>query len=59
MVRTVGVEEELLLFDPATREVAAAAPALLKELREHGAGRRPPRAWCTAMACSGAAPAVR
>lgn len=44
MVRTVGVEEELLLLDPATREVVAAAPALLKEFREHGAGRRPPRA---------------
>lgn len=44
MVRTVGVEEELLLFDPTTREVAAAAPALLKVFREHGAGRRPPRA---------------
>ncbi|MDF1603161.1 glutamate--cysteine ligase [Nocardioides sp. YIM 152315] len=43
-VRTVGVEEELLLFDPATREVAAAAPAVLKEFREHGRGRRPPRA---------------
>ncbi|MBA2952399.1 YbdK family carboxylate-amine ligase [Nocardioides sp. MAH-18] len=43
MVRTVGVEEELLLLDPTTREVVAAAPALLKEFREHGAGRRPPR----------------
>lgn len=44
MVRTVGVEEELLLFDPDSREVAAAAPALLKQFREHGAGRRPPQA---------------
>lgn len=44
MVRTVGVEEELLLFDPDSREVVPAAPAVLKEFREHGAGRRPPRA---------------
>src|SRR6478736_6122667 len=44
MVRTVGVEEELLLFDPGSWEVVAAAPAVLKEFREHGAGRRPPRA---------------
>ncbi|MFC7497452.1 MULTISPECIES: carboxylate-amine ligase [unclassified Nocardioides] len=43
-VRTVGVEEELLLFDPTTREVVAAAPAVLKEFREHGHGRQPPRA---------------
>lgn len=42
--RTVGVEEELLLFDPATREVEAAAPAVLKQFREHGHGRRRPRA---------------
>jgi glutamate---cysteine ligase / carboxylate-amine ligase len=44
MARTVGVEEELLLFDPATREVAAAAPSVLKEFREHGHGRQLPRA---------------
>ncbi|GAA4720615.1 glutamate--cysteine ligase [Nocardioides conyzicola] len=44
MTRTVGVEEELLLFDPATREVAAAAPSVLKEFREHGHGRQVPRA---------------
>src|SRR6478735_1095181 len=43
MVRPVGVEEELVLLDPASREVVAAAPAVLKEFREHGAGRRPPR----------------
>lgn len=42
--RTVGVEEELLLFDPATREVEAAAPAVLKQFHEHGHGRHPPRA---------------
>lgn len=39
-VRTIGVEEELFLFDPTSREVAAAAPALLKEFHEHGDGRR-------------------
>src|SRR3954447_12534915 len=44
MVRPVGVEEELVLLDPASREVVAAAPAVLKQFREHGAGRRPPRA---------------
>src|SRR6188472_3153933 len=44
MVRPVGVEEELVLLDPASREVVAAAPAVLKKFREHGAGRRPPRA---------------
>src|SRR6478752_6614612 len=44
MTRTVGVEEELLLFDPTTREVVAAAPSVLKEFREHGHGRQVPRA---------------
>jgi carboxylate-amine ligase len=44
MARTVGVEEELLLFDPATREVVAAAPSVLKQFREHGHGRQLPRA---------------
>ncbi|WP_028644576.1 carboxylate-amine ligase [Nocardioides sp. URHA0020] len=39
MVRTVGLEEELLLFDPDTREVAAAAPQVMKQFREHGRGR--------------------
>lgn len=39
MVRTLGVEEELLLVDPETREVVAAAPRVLKEFREHGRGR--------------------
>lgn len=33
-----------MLFDPATREVRAAAPAVLKQFHEHGRGRRPPRA---------------
>ncbi|KQW44052.1 carboxylate--amine ligase [Nocardioides sp. Root1257] len=40
-VRTVGVEEELLLFDPESREVVPAAPRVLKEFREHGSGRQP------------------
>ncbi len=44
MVRTVGVEEELLLFDPATRQAVAGAPSVLKQFREHGAGRRMPQA---------------
>ena len=44
MTRTVGVEEELLLLDPETRQVAAAAPSVLKEFHEHGHGRRLPRA---------------
>ncbi len=44
MARTVGVEEELLLFDPTSREVVAAAPSVLKEFREHGPGRQLPRA---------------
>jgi glutamate---cysteine ligase / carboxylate-amine ligase len=39
MVRTFGFEEELLLLDPETREVVAAAPQVLKEFREHGRGR--------------------
>lgn len=44
MERLLGIEEELLLFDPATRLVVPAAPTVLKEFREHGAGRRPARA---------------
>jgi carboxylate-amine ligase len=39
MVRTVGVEEELLLIDPGTREIGSRSPQVLKEFREHGAGR--------------------
>src|SRR3954451_15598192 len=39
MVRTLGIEEELLLVDPATREVVPAAPRVLKQYREHGRGR--------------------
>ena len=40
MVRKIGLEEELLLFDPATRDVVPAAPSVLKVFREHGRGRR-------------------
>ncbi len=39
MVRTVGVEEELLLIDPESREIGSRSPQVLKEFREHGAGR--------------------
>ena len=44
MVRRVGLEEELLLLDPSTRDVAPAAHTVLKEFREHGRGRVQPRA---------------
>lgn len=44
MVRTLGIEEELLLFDPESREVVPAAPSVLKRFREHGRGRRRARA---------------
>lgn len=37
--RTVGVEEELLLVDPASRRVTSRAPEVLKGFREHGRGR--------------------
>lgn len=37
--RTIGVEEELLLVDPATRRVSSRSPQVLKEFREHGRGR--------------------
>ena len=40
-MRTVGVEEELLLVDPETRRLGPRSPQVLKEFREHGAGRRP------------------
>ena len=43
MTRKLGIEEELLLFDPASRAVVPAAPRVLKEFREHGHGRRRPR----------------
>lgn len=36
--RTVGVEEELLLIDPATREATPRAPEVLKYAAEHEAG---------------------
>jgi glutamate---cysteine ligase / carboxylate-amine ligase len=41
MVRTVGIEEELLLIDPATRQIGSRSPQVLKQFREHGAGRDP------------------
>jgi carboxylate-amine ligase len=40
-VRTVGVEEELLLVDPETRAVSARSAEVLKANREHGSGRHP------------------
>jgi glutamate---cysteine ligase / carboxylate-amine ligase len=40
-VRTVGVEEELLLVDPETRAVSARSREVLKANREHGSGRDP------------------
>jgi carboxylate-amine ligase len=40
-VRTVGVEEELLLVDPETRAVSSRSAAVLKANREHGSGRDP------------------
>ncbi|SFC01993.1 carboxylate-amine ligase [Nocardioides terrae] len=40
-VRTVGVEEELLLVDPETRAVSARSVEVLKANREHGSGRDP------------------
>lgn len=39
MVRTVGVEEELLLVDPETRQIGSRSAQVIKEFREHGAGR--------------------
>jgi carboxylate-amine ligase len=44
MVRKLGLEEELLLFDPDTRRVVPAAQSVLKEFREHGRGRDTARA---------------
>src|SRR6478752_4384388 len=40
-VRTVGVEEELLLVDTATRAVSARSVEVLKLNREHLSGRHP------------------
>jgi glutamate---cysteine ligase / carboxylate-amine ligase len=42
-IRTLGLEEELILVEPATRSVSSRAPEVLKEFREHGPGRRPDR----------------
>ncbi len=38
-VRTLGVEEELLLLDPTTRQVSSRSHEVIKRFREHGAGR--------------------
>jgi carboxylate-amine ligase len=38
-VRTFGIEEELLLVDPATRKVSSRSHEVLKEFHEHGPGR--------------------
>jgi carboxylate-amine ligase len=40
MVRTIGIEEELLLVDPETREISPRAEQVIKEFREHGARPR-------------------
>ena len=40
-VRTVGVEEELLLVDPGTRAVSGRSAEVLQDNREHGSGRHP------------------
>jgi carboxylate-amine ligase len=42
--RSVGVEEELLVVDPATRSVTSRAREVLKHNVEHGRGARPRRA---------------
>lgn len=39
-VRTVGIEEELLLMDPATGSISSRARQVIKEFREHGRGGR-------------------
>ncbi len=39
--RTVGVEEELLVVDPATRAVTSRAREVLRRHQEHGAGKAP------------------
>ena len=38
-VRTLGIEEELLLLDPTTRQVSSRSHEVIKRFREHGAGR--------------------
>lgn len=38
MVRSIGVEEELLLVDPASREAVPEAARVLKEFHDHGRG---------------------
>ena len=41
MVRSLGVEEELLIVDPATGRAVPEAARVLKEFRDHGPGHRP------------------
>ena len=51
--RTVGVEEELLVVDPATRAVTSRAPQVLKEHAEQAAATRPvARATSWTRSCS-------
>jgi carboxylate-amine ligase len=38
-VRTLGIEEELLLLDPTTRQVSSRSHEVIKRFREHGSGR--------------------
>ncbi len=41
MVRTIGIEEELLLIDPETRQMSPRAQQVIKEFREHSGRVRP------------------
>ncbi len=40
MVRTIGIEEELLLVDPETRQMSPRAQQVIKEFREHAGPAR-------------------
>src|SRR6478736_8109838 len=42
MVRALGIEEELLLVDPATREAVPGSARVLKEFHDHGRGHHGP-----------------
>ncbi|MDQ4053706.1 MAG: glutamate--cysteine ligase [Actinomycetota bacterium] len=41
MVRTIGIEEELLLVDPDTGQMSPGARQVIKEFHEHGGRARP------------------
>ncbi len=41
MVRTIGIEEELLLVDPETRQMSSRAGQVIKHFHEHGGRARP------------------